>query len=98
MTLTERIAAFIALHNPEARQQHMVYSVWEDGEITIEKGGAIFGQRSLHCVSFVTAKNPLPVDSMPVKNYDNSHGRIFCDTKEIAEKAHALVLDNFISC
>ncbi len=98
MTLNERIAAFLALHNPEAWKNPMVYSVWEDGEITIEKGGNLFGQRSLHCVSYMVAKNPFPVDMLPVKNYGNSHGRIFCDTKEIAEKAHNLVLENANPC
>lgn len=44
------IANIIAkYHNPNAPQEcDMVWSVWSDGEITLEKGKELFGQRNLH--------------------------------------------------
>ena len=36
--------------NRDLIQQPMVYKLWQDGEITLEKGGDLYGQRNLHMV------------------------------------------------
>jgi hypothetical protein len=70
-------AAFIAAHHdPDAKQRRMVWSIWEDGEITLEKGAELFGQRSLHMIQ-PPAFAPWPVGLFPVKNYAGDHGRFF---------------------
>lgn len=94
MNLYERIGAVIALHNPDAMQEPMVYSVWEDGEITIEKGGELFGQRTTHLVSCGSTEDALPADSLPVCNANKLHSRILCTTKELAEKAQYIIKGN----
>lgn len=91
MTLFERAGAFIALHNPEAWREPMVYSVWEDGEITLEKGGDLFGHRSMHWLTYGVSTDPLPYNVMPWQN-EFKHGRIFVDNEEIAQKARKIAL------
>ena len=73
------------LHCPEARNNSMVYSVWEDGEVTLEKGGELFGLRNLHMIE-PGGKTPCPVDWFPIRNHDGSHGRVFAADKESAER------------
>jgi hypothetical protein len=48
----EGIKALIALHHkPDlAKQDGMVYQVWEDGEVTLQKAGPLLWQRSLHMI------------------------------------------------
>jgi len=48
------IQELIDLHNhPEmAEQAGMVYQVYEDGEITLQKSGDLLGQRNLHRMSW----------------------------------------------
>ena len=38
------------LQHPESGDGGMVYQVWEDGEITLQKGGSLLGHRRLHCI------------------------------------------------
>jgi len=51
MTLLE-IQELIKLHSNDQLSQEpgMVYQVWEDGEVTLQKSGDILWQRSLHCI------------------------------------------------
>lgn len=91
------VAAFVAMHNPEARHNPMVYSVWEDGEITLEKGGELFGLRTLHCTtpgSQTYRSNPdaptLPIEQLPMPNHAGTHGRILVDTYEQSMLAHRI--------
>jgi len=80
--LTEaQIAAFLALHDPSAQEEQMVYEIWEDGEVTLTKGGSLYGQRSLHSVwdpeRYMAPKTePIPVERMPKQSHDKSHGWI----------------------
>lgn len=79
------------MHVPDGYMQPMVYSVWEDGEVTLEKGGDLFGRRNLHCI---IPGNPKPIirpDSLPVRNSDGSHSRIYVNTHEEAIAAHSLL-------
>lgn len=53
------LSALIQEHsNPGLRlTQHMVYQIWDDGEITIQKAGDLLWKRSLH-----TMYEALPID------------------------------------
>ena len=80
MTRLERMQAFIANHHkPDGWKANMVYSLWEDGEITLEKGGELFGWRTLHSLVPGTLPEPWPVELFPVKNSAGTHGRIYFD-------------------
>lgn len=83
------LARFLAYHSPESRNDGMVYSVWEDGEITLEKGGALFGQRNLHMMAHGNAAKALPVASMPLRS--GPHGRILVRNETDARAAHELI-------
>lgn len=90
LTEEEIIRCVTALHAPEAREQAMVYEVWEDGEITLTKGGDLYGQRKLHLDAYGDSGLALPWDSLPLKN--SSHSRIMAKNREDAEKARGLIL------
>jgi hypothetical protein len=45
------VAVLQGAHNPAlAKQPGMVYQVWEDGEITLQKSGTLLWQRTLHSI------------------------------------------------
>lgn len=71
MTKAEWIAKW---HNPAAKANRMVYSIWEDGEVTLEKGGDLFGHRNCHMIEGACIR-PWDFTIFPVTN--SSHGRIF---------------------
>jgi hypothetical protein len=87
-------AAFFALHYPEAPSTgEMVYSVWEDGEITLEKGGDLFGRRTLHCISMGNPAKAWQAVEFPVLNPGNGgHGRIYVRDHETAVTAANMIL------
>lgn len=89
MELQEVIDAVNALNDPSAKNQDMVYQVWEDGEITLQKGGDLLWQRTLHCIASGT--RPLPVDAL-VNKY-GSHSFIWCTNEVTAKQARALIFD-----
>jgi hypothetical protein len=93
MTKNEIIQALAKLHTPEAREQHMVYQVWEDGEVTLQKGGELFGLRHLHMVDLPCAFNNdwIPVPAMPELNRDSSHGFLFAKDAEAVVEARGLI-------
>jgi len=67
----------------------MVWSVREDGEITLEKGGTLLRHRILHIMSPGTG-NITPHDWWPVKDY---HARCFVETKSQAEEIREAIND-----
>lgn len=73
MTRAEFIAKY---HDPEGWKARMVCSIWEDGEVTLEKGGDLFGHRNLHQM-IPPHISPWPVSLFPVKNFRQDHGRIY---------------------
>jgi hypothetical protein len=79
------------LHSPEAVNQPMVYEVWEDGEVTLTKGGELYGQRTLHLDARGDPGLALPWDSL-VHSNGLSHSRIWAATREDAYRARALIL------
>jgi hypothetical protein len=91
MTIEQRCEALLALHVPDLhREEGMLYSVWEDGEVTIEKAGDLFGQRTLHCLLPGGDEAGLPV-TMPVPNRAGTHSRIFVRSYKDAVRASALL-------
>lgn len=68
------IDLFKKYHKPEAiTSGDMVYEVWEDGEITLTKGGPLFRQRSLHCIQ-MAGLNQLCTEDMPIQAW--GHGSV----------------------
>lgn len=90
MNQQERIAAVRSMHKPEHQADQMVYEVWEDGEVTLTKGGELYGMRGLHCISMGCSDGALPADSLVVKN--SQHSRIVVGSKEEADAAAKIIL------
>jgi hypothetical protein len=82
---------FLAMHNALAVQDHMVYEVWEDGEITLTKGGDLYRMRGLHLIKGGDISKALPAESMPVRY--GEHGCIQVMTSEQANEASDLILN-----
>jgi hypothetical protein len=90
-TQDEIIRMVWELHSPEAGAQPGVYEVWEDGEVTLTKGGELYGRRGLHIVdSYGDGGLALPFDSLPIKN--SQHSRIWAASRKDAYRARALIL------
>jgi hypothetical protein len=87
MNQAEVSAKLAAFDDPTAKEQQMVYRVWEDGEITLEKGGELFGQRSLHMIR--PGYGSVSPELMPHMNYSGTHGYLFAVNRETAEAASA---------
>ena len=84
MKTLEELKQFIASHHkPElALQPGMVWQIWEDGELTLQKSGELLWCRNLHCIK--SGFNPLfPKDLMPVIH--NSHSYAFIESELIGE-------------
>lgn len=84
-------ARLALLDSPEAKEQPMVYRVWEDGEVTLEKGGELFGQRTLHMIHPGGAA--LPAEWMPHQNHGGTHGYLFARDYEAVETAVAFIAE-----
>jgi hypothetical protein len=70
----------------------MVYEVWQDGEVTLTKGGDLWRKRSLHMlVAGVNPSYAFPPELMPVRIGDN--GSIIVEGYDKALEAHLLVVD-----
>lgn len=83
------IAEFLALHRPERQADHMVYEVWQDGEITLTKGADLWRQRSLHCIRLgVRPEFAMPFSRMPIQYGDN--GSIIVASDADANRAHEI--------
>lgn len=90
MNMQDTIIAVVTAHKPEHQADNMVYQVWEDGEITLQKGGSLWGQRTLHTIAFGGGKS-IPIESMPKQNYDCSHGYVIVGSNEEAEAVRQLI-------
>ena len=86
------IARVVAMHDASAVEENHVYEVWEDGEITITKGGRLYGMRRLHLLRYGDINRAIPADSMPVQF--GRHGCIQVKTDEEATKASNLILNS----
>ena len=87
---TDYLADFLALHAPERQSDAMVYEVWQDGEVTLTKGGDLWRKRSLHCIRLgVHHALAFPASRMPVRLGEN--GSIIVKDNNDAMEAAALV-------
>ncbi len=79
MTYTKLAALLARYHhpeliaNPEGGDGMHVCEIWEDGEVTLTKGGSLYGQRNLHMIECGLPRG-LPVDVMPMRR--GSHGNV----------------------
>jgi hypothetical protein len=82
----------IALHNKPhlADADAMVYQVWDDGEITLQKSGSLLWQRSLHSISQGNPKKRQ--DRYLFPEIFNDYGYLFTD-KEGAEAINKFIMD-----
>jgi hypothetical protein len=82
------VAELIKLHSkPElAEVEDMVYQVWEDGEITLQKSGSLLWKRGLHMIEAGLGCS-VDVDLFPNQT-SNGHGYIYTD-QEGAEAVRA---------
>jgi len=55
-----------------AKQSGMVYQVWEDGEITLQKSGDLLWRRTLHSIHYGMSDKAIPIEDFPHKS--GSHG------------------------
>ena len=62
------IQKLVQIHNrPDLANQHgMVYQIWDDGEITLQKSGDLLWQRNLHQTMWPLSKK-LPERTLPGK-------------------------------
>ena len=80
----------------DAKLDHMVYQVWEDGEITLQKGGELLWQRNLHCIAMGTEGLSLGKDALVHKSYGADwktveHSYIFARNRDEAFRASRLI-------
>ena len=69
----------------------MVWSVWEDGEITLEKGGSLFGLRNLHSI-FAAGSRKLDLDLFPIR--ERLHSRLFVNDESHAQEVAAFIQEH----
>lgn len=50
MTVELQAELFSFSNNELTKQEGMVYQIWHDGEITLQKSGSLYGQRNVHCI------------------------------------------------
>lgn len=75
MTLQELLMIH---HKPElAEKVGMVYQVWEDGEVTLQKCGPLLWQRNLHIIDIGNKSKAVDPTLFPCQY--NGHGYIFTD-------------------
>lgn len=89
---SEMITAITKYHDPDAWKKPMVYSVWEDGEVTLEKGGDLFGLRSLHKIKYGDVSKAWPKELFPAQN--TNHGRIFARSGDEAATFSDVILNS----
>jgi hypothetical protein len=80
----------IACNKPElAEQTGMVYQVWEDGEITLQKSGSLLWQRSLHCIKYGTPDKKVEL------LYPDKHGHSYLFvTEQDANRISAAIFNS----
>lgn len=91
MTALQVLQAAIAAANKPAlaKVDGMVYQVWQDGEITLQKSGDLLGQRTLHSIKQGCDAVVSP-DHFPDHNHDGV-GFIYTD-RDGADAVRAAIL------
>lgn len=70
------IAAADAVGTVVKEEHGMIYQVWEDGEVTLQKCGPLLWQRNLHMIS---PGNPSIDISEHLPNKDSKHAWVWCE-------------------
>jgi hypothetical protein len=90
MTSTELKALIESKHRPDlALRPGMVWQVWEDGELTLQKSGELLWQRNLHCIAPGIVQ--LNKSLMPVQ--EREHGYAFIENEEVGKEIRKAMLD-----
>ncbi|CAL9973945.1 hypothetical protein VPHD249_0199 [Vibrio phage D249] len=75
-----------AASNDECKNDAMTTQLWSDGEITMTKGGDLFGQRSLHCIYnglfALRSNNELAISEAMTHQSPNGYSYIFCSDED----------------
>ncbi len=76
------LAMIKAASNDECKNDAMVTQLWSDGEITMTKGGDLYGKRSLHCIYnglfALRSNNELQISEAMAHTSENGYSYIFC--------------------
>lgn len=79
-----------SVHKPELSEVHgMVYQVWEDGEVTLQKCGDLLWQRTLITTMFGDPGKAINANLFPCEH--DGHGYAFTD-REGAIAVHEAIL------
>jgi|SRR5947207_12400952 len=88
MTFNELKQAIATKNKFELSEQPgMVYQIWEDGEITLQKSGPLLWGRTLHCI--VPGDIPLTKELMPIE--ERLHGYAFIESLEVGMELRKLM-------
>lgn len=91
ITLDELKMFIASKHNPElATKPGMVWQVWEDGELTLQKSGDLLWQRSLHSIQSGIVSN-IPTSVMPIQ--ESKHGYAFIENEEVGKAIREKMLE-----
>jgi hypothetical protein len=90
----EQILAVLAkVHKPElAKQPGMVWQVWQDGEITLQKSGELLWRRNLHMMTPGLKIRCVPADWMPSYQEGDVNTYAFVSSEE-----DAMIVRNMIN-
>lgn len=79
-TISTVISMIQKAHNPElAKQEGMVYQLWQDGELTVTKSGELLGLRNLHMIEAGFIRKPEMYSKwMHVMVPDGENAFIYC--------------------
>lgn len=91
MKYDEVLKTVLALNDDSAKADPIVYQVFEDGEITLQKGGGLLWQRTLHCGASGRNGPTLKPEDMTHQMRSAPHGYIFCKNHEDAEAARCAI-------
>lgn len=80
----EEIRELIAIaHRPELTRESHVMKLWEDGEVTSEKGGPLYGSRTVHKIEYGTYEISGAGDALPTELFPevlaNQHSYLISD-------------------
>lgn len=88
--LRELIARTNEAGEADAASEGMVYQVWEDGSVTLQKSGSLLWKRGLHCIERGIPVG-VEVEYFPPKNVENGHAYAFCHTKDDADEVRKAI-------
>lgn len=93
MSIEDVKNAIAAVHRAEAQTGHMVYQVWEDGEVTLQKGGDLLWKRSLHTI---LPGLDMKVEASVFPCQIDSHGYAFVEDLDAAKSVRKALCEHFV--